>query len=146
MDHLEAILAVNQSLPERQGKPLADSYLEIEALRSFFEPRREFFAVFDPEGALKAYADVPIVGEVAILSRVLGHGEALDSRVMYLCISEVVREMIQRRSESGDPKWVLYDTLVGGSTGLRRFKRKMGFRACNVRWVWESRPGSGVAA
>lgn len=135
---LDDILAVHRSIPERQGRPMDSSYLDPAALRDYFTTREKVFAVLDANGTLKAYAEVLVVGEVAILNRLMGHGDALENGVMYLCISEAVLELSQRRRESGQPVWLSYDTFFGGSPGLRYFKERLGFRPYKVRWVWAS--------
>jgi hypothetical protein len=138
LERLDEILAVNQSVPERQGRPMEQSYLELDALRAHYTRRRTVYGVFDSAAVLKAYAAVPVVGEVAILTKLLGHGDALANGVMYFCVSEVIRVLIQRHASGESVQWLLYDTFFGASAGLRYFKERMGFRPYKVRWVWAS--------
>jgi hypothetical protein len=136
LEHLEEILTINRSMPERQGRPMGESYLDPDALRAHYAKRRNVYGVFDSVGVLKAYAAVPVVGQVAMLAKLLGHGDSLEDGVMYFCVSEVIREMICRRQKDGQVQWLLYDTFFGASPGLRYFKERMGFRPYKVRWVW----------
>jgi hypothetical protein len=136
LKHLDEILAINLSMPERQGRAMSRDYLEMDALRIHFENSPNVFGVLDEDGGVKAYADAIISGEVAILNRLLAHGEELVNGVMYLCVSEIVRVMVERKADQGMPKWLLYDTLLGSSTGLRYFKERLGFKPYKVSWVW----------
>lgn len=94
------------------------------------------YGVFDTEGTLKAYAHVPVCGEVFVFSRLLGHGADLDKGIMYLLISEVIREMINFKQAKGYPCWAMYDTFFGASPGLRYFKERLGFKPYRVKWLW----------
>lgn len=135
---LDELLAINASAPERQGRAMDDAYLDADAFASSLDRCPEFRGVFDREGTLVAYAEVPVCGDLFLLSRLLGHEEHLDEGVMYLLIGEVVREMTARREGTGHPAWGMYDTMVGAGPGLRFFKERLGFRSYNVRWVWRA--------
>ncbi len=136
VERLDEMVEVNRSLPVRQGRPIAASYIERQQLASYFEGIPSVFGVFNAEGRLRAYAHVPVCGEVGDVVRLLGHGEDLDHGVMYLLLSEVIRHLIDRKNRLGFPRWVMYDTFLGASPGLRYFKERMGFRPCRVRWTW----------
>lgn len=133
---LDELLAVNASAPERQGRPMDEPYLDADTFARSLDRTPEFRGIFDPSGALAAYAEVQTCGDLFLLSRLLGHADHLDDGVMYLLISEVVREMTLRRNETGHPAWGMYDTMIGAPPGLRFFKERLGFRPYNVRWVW----------
>jgi len=135
-ERLDEMVEVNRSLPVRQGKPIAASYVEKQQLVSYFAEVPSVFGVFNAEGRLRAYAHVAVCGEVGDVVRLLGHGEDLDHGVMYLLLSEAVRHLIDRKNRLGFPRWVMYDTLLGASPGLRYFKERMGFRPYRVRWTW----------
>jgi hypothetical protein len=136
-EFLDDILAINASAAMRQGREMSREYLERGQLERYFAGKRDLHGVFNPEGRLRAYADVPLCGDVAVLSRLLGHAADLDSGIMYLLISEIVRELIQGQETSGRPCWLMYDTFFGASTGLRYFKERLGFQPYRVRWVWD---------
>jgi hypothetical protein len=139
-ERLAEIVDLNRSLSERQGRPMETAYLDATRVLDYFGERRDCFAVLDADGRLRAYADVPVIGEVAVVSRLLGHGEALPRSVVYLCLSEVIRELSERRRRLGTPCWLFYDTLFGGSEGLRYFKTRFGFRPHHVKWLWAEPP------
>ena len=139
LERIEEILAINRSMPERQGRPMSEALLSGDSLRRLFASHPEdCYGVLNDQGVLKAYVDAPVVGEIAFIRNLLGDGEAMDKHVMYLCITEVVREMSERKGADGHPNWVLYDTFFGATEGLRHFKERFGFRPFRVRWVWSS--------
>lgn len=135
-EHLEEILAINLSLESRQGARMLSEYVSLDAVRKYFASRPSIYGVFDANGVLKAYAETPICGEAFVLNRLLGHGEELEKGIMYLLVSEVIREMIERKAKQTAPLWGMYDTFFGASPGLRYFKERLGFKPCKVRWVW----------
>jgi len=137
LNYLVEILSINESVKVRQGRRMDPEYLNIESLRAFFEGKPVVYGVFDTTGVLKAYAHTPICGDLFIFSRLLGHGNDLDNGVMYLLITEVIREMIERKRRQGSPVWAMYDTFFGASKGLRYFKERLGFKPYKVRWLWE---------
>lgn len=147
LKYLDDMLAINMSVPIRQGRAMDAEYLDKASLLTYFQGRGKIYCIFDSRGTLRAYADIPIVGDVGIFNRILGHDEDLDKGVMYLLVSEIVREMITLKKSIGRPNWMEYDTFFGGSKGIRYFKEKLGFMPYKVRWVWtnpseESRPNA----
>jgi hypothetical protein len=73
---------------------------------------------------------------VIVLSLILGHSEDLEHGTMYLLVSEVIRESIERHATSDRTIWVMYDTFWGASEGLAYFKERCGFQPYTVRWEW----------
>lgn len=144
MNHLTDMLAINLSAPVRQGRPMAPDYLHAEGIRRYFMGKERIYCVFDQGGAMKAYAYVPVIGEVCILDRILGHSEDLDKGLMYLLVSEIIREMIALKNSNGEPKWMEYDTYFGGSQGIRYFKEKLGFMPYKVKWIWSDSGKGGL--
>jgi hypothetical protein len=139
MEHMDEILAINSSTEARQGRPMEDGYLVSKAVRASFERAPSVFGVVDRKEALCAYLDLRTCGDVAILSRLLGHAELLDEGIMYLIVTETIRELIDQRRETGSPSWVMYDTWFGGRPGIRYFKQRLGFAPYRVRWRWVDR-------
>jgi hypothetical protein len=137
-EHLEAILAINTSTRVHQGYRMSSAFLNIGSLRNWTEDKPTIYGLFDPHESLKAYAHVRHCGEVAIFSSLLGHAEDLDKGIMYLLVSEVIREMIEHKCRQGIPIWAMYDTFFGASPGLRYFKERLGFKPYKVRWIWEA--------
>lgn len=136
-DYLDDILAINTSSEVRQGSPMAAGYKVPAYLQEWIESKPVIWGVLNREGRLRAYAQTLKCGEVFIFSRLLGHKEDLDHGIMYLLVSEVIREMIETKTEGGKPLWGMYDTFFGAAPGLRYFKERLGFKPYKVKWVWE---------
>jgi hypothetical protein len=134
--YIDEIISINISLPFRQGIPLHKSYQDSNHVKYSFQSIDEIYGVFDKNNTLKAYAYTPISGDVFIFSTLLGHGDDLINGIMYLLISEVIREMIERKIKLGAPQWAMYDTMLGASEGLRFFKERLGFKPYRVQWIW----------
>ncbi|MCX8053344.1 MAG: hypothetical protein N3B12_06015 [Armatimonadetes bacterium] len=130
------ILEINLSSPLRQGLPMNEGYTDEHKVSIWIRSLPQLFGVFNREGALRAYAKVPFCGEVAIFARLLGHADDLEKGIMYLMISEIVRQCIERKQQCGQPKWLMYDTMVGGAVGIRYFKERLGFKPYRVKWRW----------
>jgi hypothetical protein len=140
LDHLDEILEINRSAPSRQGRAMTASYLDRDAVARTFGHRAAIEGILDKEGRLRAYADALPLGDVILLSRILGHADHLEHGTMYLLVSELVRAAIERRRRlSGEPTWVMYDTFWGASRGLAYFKERCGFMPYSVKWVWVDR-------
>ncbi len=135
-ERLGEILDINLSMRDRQGKPMHPDYLNIDSLRRYCSNKPMMHGVFNAEGVLKAYAYAPIYGEVFVFSRLLGHGDYLDQGIMYLLVSEIIREMIGLKQTQGYPLWAMYDTFFGAKPGLRYFKERLGFKPYKVKWRW----------
>jgi hypothetical protein len=136
-EHFDEILAINRSSPTRQGRTMKGSYLDPEQVARAFGSRDQISAIFDAEGRLRAYADVPALGDAFVFSRILGHSDDLDKGIMYLLVSEVIRTYIEAANGPGpSPRWAFYDTFWGASSGLVYFKERLGFRPFTVDWVW----------
>jgi hypothetical protein len=133
---IEQIRAINESLDIRQGRPMDPSELNLAALHAYFSHSTETFGIRDAEGHLVAYLDLMMCGEVAIVSRLLGHGDALDNGIMDLLLSETVRELAGVRRIGGAVQWLMYDMWFGATPGLRFFKNRLGFAPYRVRWTW----------
>jgi hypothetical protein len=135
---LDEVMGINRSADERQGQAMHPDYFDEAAVRRYFEQGSEVYGVSDSAGVLRAYADIRVCGDVAILLRLLGHAEALDQGVMYLLLTELIHTMIDRRRSDGTPAWFMYDMFSGASAGLRQFKRTIGCEPYRVKWVWRS--------
>lgn len=138
VDRVDEILAINASMPFRQGKTMHSDYLDPIKVRAFAERTGSLYGVFDQEGVLKGYAFTPVLGEVFVFSRLLGHEDDLEAGVMYLLVSQVINEMVARKNQAGYPIWAMYDTFFGASAGLRYFKDKLGFAPHKVTWNWST--------
>jgi hypothetical protein len=137
LEYFEDVFEVNESMGRRQGRDIAASYLDREKVRAHCT-YGDVYAVLNQEGRLRAYAHVIMAGDVAVLTRLLGHGADLEKGVMYLCLTEIVRSMTEARGTRGSPVWLMYDTFLGAEPGLRYFKERLGFRPYRVDWRWAS--------
>ena len=130
----EDIFAVNTSLEERQGRPMTPGYRE----RQNYLPLPDYpchrhairtYGVVDARGTLVAYLWLYRVGELALVSSILGHGDHLANDVMYLLFQGVVE------AQAGNEGYFVYNRHDSGTEGLRYFKDKLGFRATEVEWT-----------
>lgn len=99
-DHLDEILKINQSAPTRQGRAMSGSYLDPEQVARAFRTRDVISGILDANGHLRAYADVPIIGDAFVFSRLLGHADDLEHGIMYLLVSEVIRTYIEAAGQA----------------------------------------------
>jgi hypothetical protein len=143
-EQVHRILAINRSFSHRQGQPMSKSYTDQAAVARYCESRRSFFGIFDAEKTLRAYCHAPTLGDVALLARFFGEYDRLEDGIMYLLLSQVVSHFAGERAREDHPLWIMYDTYIGGSAGMRTFKERCGFRPYRVRWVWN--PDGGNSA
>lgn len=136
LDRLDEIMEINRSMITRQSQPMDQDYLDEKRVSEFFLDIPAIYGVFDQKGALQAYVHTSICGEVFFFNRLLGHAAHLNNGIMYLLISEVIREMIEHKKSQSTPLWAMYDTFLGASEGLRFFKERLGFKPYNVKWIW----------
>lgn len=134
--HEHDVFEINTSAPARQGRPMSDSY----QLPVRYDPDERLthgcarhgihtYGVLDPDGRLRAYTWVYRVGDLMMLSQILGHADHLKSDVMYL----LVRGALQAEATNG-PGVCFYNRHDSGTEGLRFFKERCGFIAADVRW------------
>lgn len=135
-ERFEEIMEIHLSAPERQGQAILSSYTNEESVRRFSRSAGELWGVFDGGDRLRAYAHVPVYGDVGIFTRLLGHADHLLAGTMYLLVSECVLALARQREESGRPAWAMYDTFWGAKPGMAYFKRRLGFAPHRVEWVW----------
>ncbi|NHZ99150.1 hypothetical protein [Massilia sp. CCM 8734] len=126
--YVDDIHAINQSMPERQGRPMAAGYQDRVAHYTDRENFR-YFGVLDASGKLVAYCELGIYGNFALFSRLLGYRN--NDGVMHFMIVEIVSMLIAERSV----RYAMYDTWFGASEGLRRFKTILGFKPYRVRYA-----------
>jgi len=70
------------------------------------------------------------VGELVMVSQILGHGEHLDAGIIFLLVSESVRCQITAGAGT-----VFYNRHDSGSDGLRWNKEHLGFQPGDVEWL-----------
>jgi hypothetical protein len=141
-----AIRRINESAPERQGRPMDDSYRNYRAATT---PMPEvtcrlhhalFYGVFSSEefavlygdqvGAMVGYASIYRCGDLVHVSQFLGHADFLDDGIMYFLLAEIMREQ-----RNNGPGFLFYNRHDSGTDGLRFFKERIGLRAEDVAWI-----------
>jgi len=131
--HNDAIHDINTSLAERQGRPMSAGYLKRHnhgALPEYLCQRHRVhtYGVLDYVGVLRAYLSLYRVGDLALVSMILGHGDHLRNDVMYLLAAGMIAD------QAGQGGWFYYNRWDSGEDGLRYFKSKLGFVEGDVEW------------
>jgi hypothetical protein len=127
---VEEIHQINVSSPVRQGMPMDPAYLEKQS-HYVDLPHFRYYGVFDPDSRLVAYCNLGLLGNFALIDRLLGL--RTTSGAMYLLLADIVHKLIDEKNLD----YLMYDTLFGARPGLRDFKRKFGFRPYRVRYTIE---------
>lgn len=135
-EYADDILAINLSLPERQGRPMSDGYANpsIGKLPDYPCERHNIrtYGVtyeFGLGAPLVAYLTLYREHELALISMILGHGDHLRNDIMYLLFSGVVED------QAGLGGWFYYNRHDSGMDGLRYYKERQGFREATVEWL-----------
>jgi hypothetical protein len=126
------INAVNVSTPERQGRPMSEAYQRPHT----FGPNEMICSHHHvyTYGVLKdshvvAYLWLYRSGELAMVSSILGHLDHLDNGVMYLLVTEAIRDQMALGGT------LFYNLHSSGTDGLRWFKERLGFQATEIAWL-----------
>lgn len=123
---------INTSLPERQGRPMSDGYTRRHShgpLPAYPCDRHAIHTYGVIAGKkLVAYMTLYRVGDLSMVSMILGHGDHLANDIMYLLFAE----MITRHAGAGG--WIFYNRHDSGKAGLVYFKERLGFRATDIGW------------
>ncbi len=136
LEHVAEVLAINQSMPVRQGREIHPDYLDEGRVREFFANVDDAMGAFDKEGVLRGYLTTRTCGEVVVLERVLGHADFLSTGMMYLLFSAVAAQLTERRAAGSPARWFMYDSFSGAAPGMRAFKSVVGLHPYRVRWRW----------
>ena len=142
--HNDAVHAINTSLPTRQGRPMTAGYQtrhdrgplpsqpcarhRVHTYGVLDRPRLDELSGPDG-GELRAYTVVHRVGELALISMILGHGAHLDRDIMYL----LMQGLIDDQAPAGGT--LFYNRHDSGTDGLRYYKTRCGFRPADVTWA-----------
>lgn len=125
----EEIFAINTSASARQGKEMDDSYKK--KFGHYPVDVHNLYSGIFKENKLVAYLWLVKSGELTILNRLLGHAKHLDAGIMYLMVTSCISDCIDN---SKDIKFIMYDTFLGATEGLKMFKKRCGFAPYNVNW------------
>ena len=125
--HIDAIHDINNSVGERQGRPMDAKYQEkqtsYDTLANF-----HYYGVFDAAGKLVAYATIGRYGNFSSFAQLMGYRN--NDGIMHLMVSDIVARLIDERQV----RYVMYDTFFGALPGLRQFKTVLGFQPYRVRY------------
>jgi hypothetical protein len=135
MDHRDDILVINRSAEVRTDGEMHPEYLNAQQVDEYLAHNPELYGVFDKDNHLRAYIHTTLLGEVCLIARILGHKQFLNDGIMYLLVSELVKELITSYPEV---KYLMFDTMIGASPGLRFFKKRLGFIPFRVKWKWKT--------
>ena len=135
-ERLNEIVRVNGSTAIRQRRAIQPRYLDPVQVASYCAAPGAWYGVFDADQVLRGYCHTPMIGDCGLFSRILGDAESLNDGIMYLLVFETLGEMHKLLSQTGHPRWAMYDMFLGGSQGLRDFKHRCGFDPYRVTWHW----------
>ncbi len=131
--HSDDIFDINTSLPVRQGRPMSAGYRQRpqhSPLPDYACDRHRICEYGVLEGdRLRAYLVLYRVGDLGLVSQILGHGDHLAADVMWLLASGAVEQQIPLGGV------LYYNRWDSGTDGLRYFKARLGFRETDVRWA-----------
>ena len=132
-EHSDEIYAINTSMAERQGRPMAAGYLERHKYAPLPEQPCDLHRIYTygvlRHDRLVAYLVLHRVGELALVSQILGHGAHLADDVMYLLAAGTIEEQTPLGG------FVYYNRHDSGTSGLVYFKERLGFAAADVEWL-----------
>ena len=128
-NYLDDIFAINTSMKTRGGVEMSAGYQSYptssdDVSADYCENHHSVSIGVFLEDTLVAYVLMPIVGELAVVNRILGHGEHLNQGVMNLLVEGIVRYALD---EAPNIKSVNYLTLRSSRAGIDRFKSSVGF-------------------
>lgn len=134
-DHEDAIHAINNSTPRRQGRPMSPSYrapTHFSPLPSYPCARHAIrtTGIFEPGGILVGYLTMYRAGQLALVSQILGHAAHLENEIMFA----LFQRALERECARG-PGMVVYNRWDSGTDGLRTHKRLLGFVETEVEWA-----------
>lgn len=135
-NYIDDIYEINTSSTMRQGRIMSSSYMQKQDNYQN-EINYRYFGVINEEGKLLAYCNIGFYGEFALVTTLLGHKKYLNDGIMYLMMIEVNKIIFNDYKKNGY-KYIMYDTFFGASDGLKKFKKKLGYKAYKVKWLWEN--------
>jgi hypothetical protein len=124
---------INTSKQERQGRPMAAGYVRRHNHGSLPHypcqlHRTHTYGVLQGE-RLRAYLSLYRVGELLMVSMILGHGDHLNNDIMYLLMAGTIAE------HAGTGGFWFYNRHDSGTDGLVFYKERIGFQATDIGWV-----------
>lgn len=132
-EHSQDIYEINTSLERRQGRPMSNGYREFRKHGRLpaYPCERHRIHTYGclHDGRLRAYMTLYRVGELGLVSMILGHGDHLRNDLMYLLASGMVDAQIEQGGI------LFYNRHDSGTSGLVYYKERVGFHAADIEWV-----------
>jgi len=137
--HLTDVVAINRSLPERQGRSMGSSYLMTVEEMGGEDPDaelpsiacplhwRQTFGAFAPNGRLVAYCRLIRSDNLVMYTAWLGHGDHLAAGIMHLLHHGVMHYLLARSVETQGLDGLMYAGWNDGLEGLKAWKARLGF-------------------
>ena len=125
--HAEGIHEIHLSQGSRQGREMDDSY-KTKITDYPVNDHNAYYGVFKDD-KLVAYLWIVKSGELMLMNRIMGHSNFLDHGIMYLLVTSFVQLSYGLKQTV-----IMYDTLLGGTDGLKMFKKRCGFKPYRVKW------------
>jgi hypothetical protein len=126
--HLEEMYEIDTSKAVRSGGPMTVAYTAPQAPITYAPQcpyhSQHYIGGFDAEGKMIAYCWFVTVGHLAVLNRIIGHGDALPNGVMNGLIDYLYTYAITLVA----PGYICYLSVHPTGGGLDRFKRSVGFK------------------
>jgi hypothetical protein len=125
---IDRVIEINASNKNRQGKATPDYFNDKEAYLKEFKDKN-MIGIFKeyPYYKLIAFGRVVRSGDISIIGPFMGHSDYLKEGIMYHLIDSLIAE--------SQTDWIMYDTFLGNTKGLTYFKKKLGFKEYNVKWI-----------
>jgi len=120
--YIDDIIDINTSNDNRQGKALPE-YMNNRAMYFAHFGLKQIHGIFK-DNKLIAYCDVVKYGDVHVIGPFMGHSDYLKEGIMYHLFDHIALNYP-----------LMYDTFLGNSEGLTKFKKKLGFEEYNVNFV-----------
>lgn len=130
--YLSDIKNIWTSTPIRSGQAMSEAYLgEPESFEDKFSCKDHLtfgFGVFK-ESTLVGYANVAILGDIAIIVQVMGHKDYLKDGIMNMLFCD-----LQSHLYSSGQKVIIYLRMKSATERLEAFKRHVGFVGAKVQF------------
>lgn len=133
--YADAVYAINTSAAYRQGRPMTSGYQTYPSdhpLPEYPCARHAIrtYGVLEQD-TLVAYLWLYRVGDLALVSQVLGHATHLKHEIMYLLFQTVIASESAIDANGS----LVYNRHDSGTDGLRFFKERIGFTEQQVEWL-----------
>ena len=158
--HVPDACEINHSMPVRCGKPMRPAYCKsVEEMGGAPKKAMDFepenctlhntipWGVFEPkkcyyqgdvrtDAKLLAYIKFKRIGDMALYTQILGHGDYLQYGIMYYLHFSIMEWMLRLRRDyqqhTDGIRYIVYAQYYSGNHGLRQWKRKVLFEPARL--------------